>query len=116
MAAANAEKTSAQQEAHDLQLKMRELKARRLSPREARGPENASVLNKIMSMEDKSQGQGKQHEELLSHTFSWGSLSKVHFLLAAIFLRMNVFQIMFHQICVLYELARPKCLGKSAIY
>lgn len=52
----NAEKTAAQQSLHELELKMRELKARRLSPRESRGPENASVLKKILTMEDKSQG------------------------------------------------------------
>ena len=53
---ANAEKIAAQQSLHELQLKMRELKARRLSPRESRGPENTSVLKKILTMEDKSQG------------------------------------------------------------
>ena len=54
---ANAEKVAAQQSLHELELKMREMKARRLSPRESRGPENASVLKKILTMEDKSQGQ-----------------------------------------------------------
>ena len=56
MSDAIAEKTAAQQSLHELELKMRELKSRRLSPRESRGPENESVLKKILSMEDKSQG------------------------------------------------------------
>lgn len=53
---ANAEKVAAQQSLHELELKLREIKSRRLSPRESRNPENASVLKKILTMEDKSQG------------------------------------------------------------
>lgn len=54
---ANAEKVAAQQSLHDLKLKVREMNARRLSPRDSRGPENSSVLNKIMTMEDKTQSE-----------------------------------------------------------
>ena len=54
--AADAEKTKAQQGMHDLQMQMREMEARHKSERQTRAPENASVLNKILNMEDKGGG------------------------------------------------------------
>ncbi len=54
--AAEAERTAAQQGMHELQLQMREMEARHKSERQILAPENASVLNKILSMEDKGGG------------------------------------------------------------
>jgi len=54
--AAEAEKTTAQQGMHELQMQMREMEARHKSDRQLQAPENKSVLNKILSMEDKGGG------------------------------------------------------------
>lgn len=47
---------TAQQNLHELELKMREMASRRLSPRESQGAENSNVQRKILTMEDKSLG------------------------------------------------------------
>jgi hypothetical protein len=66
---AEAERTTAQQGMHEMQLEMREMEARRKSDRQLQAPENASVLNKILSMEDK--GGGGQHPPPISQSAAY---------------------------------------------